>query len=175
MMTPNQKDGRKDGRPNNRRDNRKEKPSDGFEEKVIQLRRVSKKTKGGNTVSFAALVVVGDRKGQVGTGYGKGRDVQSGIQKAIASAKRNLIQVDVSKDTIPYEIRASYGSASILMKPAPKGAGIIAGGAVRIVIDFVGLKDISAKMLGANNKICNIRCALLALSKLKVVNKKVKE
>src|SRR5690349_15575194 len=109
-----------------RRDNQQPKVASEFEEKVVQLKRVSKKTKGGNTSSFAALVIVGNKKGQVGTGYGKGRDVQSSIAKAVAGAKKNLITVDMKDGTIAHEVKNSYGSASILMKPAPKGAGIIA-------------------------------------------------
>jgi small subunit ribosomal protein S5 len=143
--------------------------ADGFDERVIQIRRVSKKTKGGNTVSFAALVIAGDKKGQVGTGYGKGRDVQSAIQKGVSDARKHLLKVAIVNDTIAHEIKESYGSADIFIKPAPKGSGIIAGGAVRVVFELSGIKDVSAKMLGANNKICNIRCALKALSKLKPV------
>lgn len=143
--------------------------NDEFQERVINIRRVSKKTKGGNTISFAALVIVGDKKGRVGTGYGKGRDVSSGITKSIASAKKKLIRVQIVNGTIPHEVSAKYGAAVVLLKPAPKGAGIIAGGSVRIVVELAGIKDISAKMLGSSNKICNIRCALKALQKLKSV------
>jgi small subunit ribosomal protein S5 len=141
--------------------------TDDFQEKVIQIKRVSKKTKGGSTVSFAALVVVGDKKGQVGTGYARGRDVSSGITKSIAGAKKELIKVEMNGGTIPHEVQAKYGSAIVLLKPAPQGAGIIAGGSVRIVVELAGIKDISAKMLGSSNKICNIRCTLKALQMLK--------
>jgi small subunit ribosomal protein S5 len=136
-------------------------------ENVIQIKRVSKKTSGGSTISFAALVVVGDKNGQVGTGYGKGRDVQSAIQKGISQAKTQLIRIKMKEGTIAHEVVANYGSAEVMLKPAPKGAGIIAGGAVRVVVDLAGIKDISAKMLGSSNKICNIRCTLKALQKLK--------
>jgi len=141
--------------------------TDGFEERVVQIRRVSKKTKGGNTISFAALVIAGNKEGIVGTGYGKGRDVASAINKGIAAARKKPIKVEIINGTILHEVRESYGSADVLLKPAPKGAGIIAGGPVRIVLELSGIRDISAKMLGASNKICNIRCTLNALKKLK--------
>lgn len=140
--------------------------TDEFQEKVIQIKRVSKKTKGGSTMSFAALVVVGDKKGSVGTGYGKGRDVSTGISKGILKAKQELSKITLSGDTIPHEVTAKYGSAHVLLKPAPKGTGLIAGGTVRTVLDLVGIKDISSKMLGSNNKICNIRCTIKALQSL---------
>jgi small subunit ribosomal protein S5 len=138
-----------------------------FEERVIQIKRVSKKTSGGNTISFAALVVVGDKKGQVGTGYGKARDVSTAITKGINSAKRNLIKIRMAEGTISHDVHDKYGSAEVLLKPAPKGSGIIAGGTVRIVVELAGIKDISAKMLGSSNKICNIRSTLNALTKLR--------
>ena len=141
--------------------------TDDFQERVIQIKRVSKKTKGGSTVSFAALVVVGDKKGQVGTGYGRGRDFISGITKSITMAKKELIKVEMKNGSIPHEVQAKYGSAVVLLKPAPQGAGIIAGGSVRVVVELAGIKDISAKMLGSSNKICNIRCTLKALQMLK--------
>lgn len=139
-----------------------------FVERVIQIKRVSKKTSGGNTISFAALVVVGDMKGQVGVGYGKARDVSTSIQKGIGMAKKSLIKVNIKNGTIAHEIQESYASAKVLLKPAPTGTGVIAGGTVRIVVELAGIQDISAKMLGSSNKICNIRCTLNALSKIKM-------
>ncbi|OGC70072.1 30S ribosomal protein S5 [candidate division WWE3 bacterium RIFOXYC1_FULL_39_7] len=136
-------------------------------ENVIQIKRVSKKTQGGSNVSFTALVVIGNKNGTVGTGYGKGKDVTTAISKAIAKAKKELVTVFIKDGTIVHEVLESYGSANVLLKPAPKGAGIIAGGSVRTVVELAGIKDISAKMLGSNNKICNIRCTLKALQKFK--------
>lgn len=152
-----------------RRDNGPQQPKapQEFEEKILQLKRVSKKTKGGNTISFAALIVLGDKKGRVGYGYGKGRDVQSAISKGVSSAKRSLITVPMVEGTIAHEVIESFGSAEVMLKPAPKGAGIIAGGPVRIIATLAGIKDVSAKMLGSSNKMCNIRCTLMALQKLK--------
>lgn len=138
-----------------------------FVERVIQIKRVSKKTSGGNTISFAALVVVGDQKGRVGVGYGKARDVSTAIAKGIGTAKKNLVTVPIHNGTVAHEVEDRYGSARVLLKPASQGAGVIAGGTVRIVVELAGIKDISAKMLGSSNKICNIRCTLNALRKLK--------
>ena len=138
-----------------------------FEERVIQIKRVSKKTSGGNTIGFSALVVVGDKKGRVGIGLGKAKDVSSSVQKAVSQAKRNLINVKLKNTTIAHEVHSTYGAAEVFLKPAPKGSGIIAGGAVRVVLELVGVKDISAKMLGSNNRSSNLKCALEALKKLK--------
>jgi len=138
-----------------------------FEEKVIQIKRVSKKTSGGNTIGFSALVVVGDKKGRVGVGLGKAKDVSSSVQKAVSQAKRNLVNVKLKNTSIAHEVHSTYGAAEVFLKPAPKGSGIIAGGAVRVVLELVGVKDVSAKMLGSNNRSSNLKCALEALKKLK--------
>lgn len=137
-----------------------------FQETVIEIRRVSKKTKGGNQIRFSVLVVVGDRKGRVGLGIGKGPDVASAIRKAISFAKKRLITVPLRATTIPHEVRVKYGAAKILMKPAPKGSGIIAGGPMRAAIEAAGIQDIVAKMLGSNNKISNIYATIEAFRKL---------
>jgi small subunit ribosomal protein S5 len=109
-----------------------------FEEKVIQVSRVSKKTKGGNKVRFAALVVVGDRRGKVGIGLGKSGDVAQAIAKAVSYAKRRMIFVPIHNETITQQIRVKKGAAQVLLKPAPKGTGIIAGGAIRSVVEVAG-------------------------------------
>lgn len=137
-----------------------------FQETVIQIRRVSKKTKGGNQIRFSALVVVGDRKGRVGLGIGKAPDVSSAIRKAIGFAKKRLIAVPLRGTTISYEVRVKYGAAKILMKPAPKGSGIIAGGPMRAAIEAAGIQDVVAKMLGSNNKISNIYATIEAFRRL---------
>ena len=138
-----------------------------MEERVLNIKRVSKKNRGGNTIRFTALVVVGDKNGSVGTGYGKGRDVTTAITKAVSQAKRDVVNVPVKNGTIAHEVTHKYGSAQIKLKPAPKGAGIIAGGSVRTVVELAGIADISAKMLGSSNKVANVRCAIEALQKLK--------
>ena len=138
-----------------------------FEEKVIQIKRVSKKTSGGNSIGFSALVVVGDKKGRAGVGLGKAKDVSSAVQKAVTQAKRNMVKINLKNTTIAHEVHSKFGSAVVFLKPAPKGSGIIAGGAVRVVLELAGIKDISAKMLGSNNRSSNLKCALEALKKLK--------
>lgn len=138
-----------------------------YEEKVIQIKRVSKKSAGGSKIAFTALVLIGNKKGRVGLGLGKALDVSTAVQKAVAVAKRELVTINIKNNTIAYPVEDKYASAKVIMKPAPTGAGIIAGGSVRSVVELAGIKDISAKMLGSNNKICNVRCAISALQKLK--------
>lgn len=137
-----------------------------YQETVIQVRRVSKKTKGGNQIRFSVLVVVGDRKGKVGPGVGKAPDVVSAIRKAIAYAKKRMVAVPLRGTTIPYEIRVKHGAAKILLKPAPNGSGIIAGGPLRAVIEASGIRDIVAKMLGSNNKTANVYAAIEAFRQM---------
>lgn len=138
-----------------------------FEEKVLEIRRVSKKVKGGNSIGFTALVVTGDKSGTVGFGYGKARSVADAIQKAIANAKKNNAKIKLKEGTIAHPVEAKVGSAKVLLKPAPTGTGIIAGGPIRVVVDLAGIKNISSKMLGSNNKLANVRCTIKALKKLK--------
>lgn len=138
-----------------------------FEEKVIQIKRVSKKTRGGNSISFTALVVVGNKQGKIGMGLGKAMDVAEAVRKAIERAKSDLVTINIKGNTISHEVSAKYKAAEILMKPAPEGSGIIAGGAVRSVVELAGIKDISSKMLGSSNKQCNLVCTMEALKKLK--------
>ncbi len=138
-----------------------------FEERIIQLKRVSKKTKGGNKINFTALVVIGNKKGRVGYGLGKASTVSEAIQKAVTKGKDTAIDVKVTGSTIAHPIAKKFKSAEIYMKPAPAGSGVIAGGAIREVMNLAGIKDISAKMLGSSNKEANIHCALLALKALR--------
>jgi len=137
-----------------------------FEEKIAQINRVSKKTKGGNRISFSVLVVVGDKKGKVGVGLGKALDVSSAIKKAISLGKKAMIEVPLKGTTITHEIRIKKGAAQILLKPASPGTGIIAGGAVRLVVEAVGIRDIVSKILGSNNKASNVYATMEALKKL---------
>ena len=134
-----------------------------FEEKVIQVNRVSKKTKGGNKIGFSVLIVVGDKKGRVGVGLGKARDVASAIRKGANYAKKHLINVPIVKGTIPYDVYLKRGAAKILLKPAPEGSGIIAGGAVRAVVETAGIRNISSKVLGTKNQASNVYATLKAL------------
>lgn len=143
---------------------------DKFEEKVIKISRVSKKTKGGNKVRFAALVVVGDRHGKVGLGLGKSNDVSAAIMKAVSYAKRRMISVPIHNETIPQRISIKRGAAQILLKPAPKGTGIIAGGAIRSVVEVAGIRNISSKILGSSNKAGNAQATFEALLELSEID-----
>lgn len=143
-----------------------EKSSDGFEEKIVQVNRVSKKTQGGNTIGFSVLTVVGDKKGKVGVGLGKAPDVSSAIKKGVAIAKKHAISVPIVRGTIPFEFRIKLGAAEILLKPAPIGSGVIAGGAVRSVVTLAGIENISSKVLGTKNQASNVYATIEALKKL---------
>lgn len=166
---------------NNNRGPRRERPerpvSDMFE-RVIQVNRVSKKTKGGDKRSLSVIVVVGDRQGRVGVGLGKAADVQSAVAKATTKAKRQLITIPLKDNrTIAHEVYVKQGAAKILIKPAPSGTGVIAGGAVRVIAEAAGIKDVVAKILGTKNKASNVHAALEGFSRLKparVVEEKIK-
>lgn len=145
-------------------------PEEEFEEKVVQINRVSKKTKGGNRISFSALTVVGDKKGKVGVGLGKAPDVAAAIAKGLTYAKKHMISVPMKGSTIPYEVRVKLGAARLMLKPAPEGSGIIAGGAVRPVVEAAGIRNISSKIMGTRNKVSNAYATLEALKKLRKLN-----
>jgi small subunit ribosomal protein S5 len=134
-----------------------------FEETVVQINRISKKTKGGNQIRFSALMVVGDRKGKVGVGLAKAKDVRNAIRKSIEAAKRKMIMVPLAGTTIPYSVHEKYSAAKVLLKPAPPGSGIIAGGPMRVVLEAAGVKDAVGKILGTKNKISNVYATLKAL------------
>lgn len=143
-----------------------------FEETVVQINRISKKTKGGNQIRFSALVVVGDRKGKVGVGLSKATDVRNAIRKAMSKAKRSMVQITLAGTTIPCSVREKFSAAKVLIKPAPVGSGIIAGGAMRTVMQAAGIKDVVGKILGTNNKISNIYATMKALERISVLAKK---
>lgn len=154
-------------RTRDRFDQSKNVKTDNFEEKVLQIKRVTKKNVGGNAIGFAALAVVGNKLGKVGMGYGKAKDVAMAISKALSSARRSMIEVKLKEDTISHDVSAKFGASSIFIKPAPKGSGIIASGTVRAVVELAGVKDISSKMHGSGNKVTDVKCTLDALKKLK--------
>jgi len=140
-----------------------------FDEKVIRISRVSKKTKGGNKMGFSVLMVVGDKKGQVGVGLGKAQDVVTAIRKGIKKAKKKMITVPLDGTTIPFSYTVKKGAGVVMLKPAPKGSGVIAGGPVRAVVEAAGVRDISAKILGTENQASNVYAtfeALLQITKL---------
>ena len=138
-----------------------------YDEKVVEIKRVSKKTQGGDQMSFTALVILGNRKGDLGVGSAKSKNVVSSIRKAVDFARGNMVKLKTTGYTISHEVRAKYGAASVVIKPAPEGAGLIAGGSVRMVLELAGVKNASAKMLGSSNKLSNVRCTVRALQKLR--------
>jgi len=137
-----------------------------FEEKVIQVSRVSKKTKGGNKIGFSVLIVVGDKKGKVGVGLGKAPDVLSSIKKGVRKAKKRMITVPLQGRTIPFSVEEKFGAARVLLKPAPEGTGVIAGGSVRAVVEAAGVRDIVSKILGSDNPASNVYATFSALERI---------
>ena len=136
-------------------------------EKVVYLNRVSKTVKGGRVMKFSALVVVGDGKGTVGYGLGKAAEVSEAILKGIADAKKNMVKVSLSGTTIPHDVIGIFGAGTVLMKPAPEGTGVIAGGAVRAVMEAVGIKNICAKCLRSNNPQNVVKATMVGLTSLR--------
>jgi len=138
-----------------------------FKDQVISIRRVTKVVKGGKNLSFSALVAVGDEKGKVGIGKGKAREVPAAIAKAVQSAKKNLIDVPISDTTIPHFIKGVHCGGAVVLRPASKGTGVIAGGAVRVIMELAGIKDILTKSLRSNNPISVAHATMNALQRLK--------
>lgn len=137
--------------------------NEGMIEKLVQVNRVSKVVKGGRIFSFTALTVVGDGKGRVGFGRGKAREVPAAIQKAMEAARRNMIQVDLNGTTIQYPIKAQHGASKIYMQPASEGTGVIAGGAMRAVLEIAGVQNVLAKCYGSTNPINVVRATFNGL------------
>lgn len=163
----------KGNKKNSPRGPRRDEVRDEYEQKIIDIARVTRVMAGGKRMRFRACVAVGDKKGKVAIGLAKGADVTMAITKAANKAKKNFVEVPMVNETIPHEILHKKGAALILFKPAPKGRGIIAGGAVRIVMELSGVKNITCKTLGTNNKLNNAKCVVEALGLLKAP--KVKE
>jgi small subunit ribosomal protein S5 len=142
-----------------------------YEEKVIQVKRVTKVVKGGKKMTFRAVVIIGDNKRKVGVGIGRADDVNMAIEKAVLSGKKNLINVPLTlKDSVPHVVKASYGACQIMLRPASQGTGVIAGGSVRTVLELAGIKNILAKQFGSSNILNNAKTTILALT---LLNEKV--
>ncbi len=138
-----------------------------LKDKLVNLNRVAKVTKGGRTFSFAAVVVVGNGEGTVGHGLGKARDVQLAISKAVDDAKKNLVQIPLYKGTIPHEQKGKYGAGKVFIKPASEGTGVIAGGAMRAVLEIAGVHNVLAKSQGSSNPHNVVKATIDALKKLR--------
>lgn len=163
----NRQGGRSGGRSGGRQGNRPHRPKDDFEQYTVDLARVTRVMAGGKRMRFRACVVVGNKKGLVGVGVAKGQDVTAAVQKAALKARKHLVHVPIVKDTIPHPIDIKYASARILLKPAQRGRGLIAGGPVRIVLEAAGVPNVVSKMRGSRNKINNVTAVVTALQQLR--------
>jgi small subunit ribosomal protein S5 len=137
-----------------------------FQQKIIDIRRVTRVVAGGKRMRFRATVALGDGKGRVGIGIGKGLDVTTAVSKGSTGARKSLLNVPIVNETIPHEVRVKFGAAKIILKPAPQGSGVIAGGPIRSIMELAGIKNVVAKMLGSSNKINNVYAAMEALRQL---------
>ncbi len=138
-----------------------------FDQKVVEVKRVTRVVAGGKRMRFRALVVIGDHKGRVGMGLKKGLDVAESVNKAVNQAKKNLVSLPLFNDTIPHEVNVKYKSSRLILKPGKPGQGIVAGGAVRSVMDLAGVKNVMSKMLGSSNKVNNIKAVFAAFKSMK--------
>lgn len=152
-----------------RRPGGKRESGDEFDQRIIDIARVTRVMAGGKRMRFRACVAIGDKKGRVAVGLSKGADVTIAVTKAVNDAKKKFIEISIVNDTIPHEIFQKYGAAKVLLRPARQGKGVIAGGAVRVVLELAGIKNITSKNLGTNNKVNIAKCTILALDNLKKV------
>ncbi len=146
---------------------KREAPRREFDQKVVEIKRVTRVVAGGKRMRFRALVVIGDHKGKVGMGLRKGVDVAEAVTKAVNAAKKTMITVPLENGTIPQQMKMKYKASKIILLPAAPGTGIIAGGALRSVLELVGVKNILSKMMGSSNNVNNVKAAVAALSKMK--------
>lgn len=149
------------------RNQRTEQIEQEFSDKVVEIKRVSKKTKGGNQVSFTALVVSGDKKSRVGVGHGRAKSVADAIQKAIQKARKSMITINIVNGTITDSIKLKFKGAIILIRPGKQGSGLIAGGPIRAVVELAGIKDLVSKIIGSKTKSINVWATMEALTKFK--------
>lgn len=158
-----------------RRDKRDQEKSE-FDQFILDIARVTRVTQGGKHMSFRICIVLGDRHGRVGFGVAKGKDVQLGVEKAVKQARKHIIKVPIIRDTIPHAVFKKYKAAMVMLKPAPKGSGIIAGGAARVVLELAGIPNVSSKILGkTKNKIAIVKATFEALQSFKRVPLQVKK
>lgn len=150
--------------------NDREKPRDEFEQRILDVARVTRVMAGGKRMNFRTCVAIGDRKGKIGVGVGKGADVTMAVNKAVNRAKRDMITVTMVDGTIPHQVLGHNGASRIIFKPAKKGKGIIAGGVARSILELAGVNNVTSKTLGGNNKLNNARCTIMALSELRTRN-----
>ncbi|MCO5177399.1 MAG: 30S ribosomal protein S5 [Thermomicrobiales bacterium] len=142
-----------------------------FQERVVQINRVSKVVKGGRRFAFSSVVVVGDGKGRVGVGMGKAGEVPESIRKGVEAAKRNMITVPLDGTSIPHDVEVKFGASRVLLRPASPGTGVIAGGGVRSVVEAAGIQDVLSKSLGSNNPVNVVQATIKALSELEAVER----
>jgi small subunit ribosomal protein S5 len=154
----------------NNKNEKIENETSGLTEKLVKLSRVAKVVKGGRRFSFSALMVVGDKEGTVGVGFGKANEVPEAIRKGVEDAKKSMVKVNLKRHTIPHEIIGRYGTVGVIMKPASPGTGIIAGGAVRSVVELAGIKDILTKVQGSRNSLNIVKAAFQGLKDIKNFN-----
>jgi len=137
-----------------------------FEQKILDLARVTRVTKGGKRMRFRTCLIIGDKKGRVGVGIAKGADVAISVEKAFRQAKKNMTTVPIVNETIPHEVKMKFGAAYVMLKPAPEGTGLKSGGAARVVLELAGVPNAVSKILGSNNKVNNARATFAALKSL---------
>ncbi len=150
-----------------RGDRRDDRPKDDMEQRILEVARVTRVMAGGKRMNFRACVAIGDKKGNVGVGLGKGADVTMAVNKAVNRAKKTMVNVPMINDTIPHEINLKMGAARLMFKPAKQGRGVISGGVARIILELAGVKNVTSKALGSKNKINNARCTIEALRQLR--------
>lgn len=166
---------KKDGKPGNKRRGRgrgrgPKREAKEFEQKILDLSRVTRVTAGGKRMSFRCALVIGDKKGRVGLGVAKGADVQIAIEKAYNQAKKKVVTVPMHNETIPHSVLMKYCSALVLLKPAPKGTGLKSGGAIRMILEFAGVPNAVSKILNSNNKINLARATIEAIKELRIID-----
>ncbi len=154
---------------------RHERKKDDFEQRILDLARVTRVMAGGKRMRFRACVIVGDKKGKVGIGMGKGIDVAIAMTKAGNVARKNIVEVPMVNETIPHEVFYKFGAGKVLLKPSRRGKGVIAGGVVRVILELAGIRNVTSKILGTNNKVTNAKCTIEALRSLKKVERQKRE